>query len=150
MSEIARRNRIRPQANGPYLVEGDVEVRAPSGETVFEGTRTALCRCGASGNKPFCDGTHANAGLADEGRVKGPGSHRPDPATARGRVVIRATADGPLLVEGSFDLEGTPGREETPGLLGFRRAKAALCACGRSSEKPLCDGTHARPVLTRF
>ena len=49
---------IRP--NGPYLVEGEVELVDVNGnkvDTSARGPRFALCRCGASVTKPFCDGT---------------------------------------------------------------------------------------------
>jgi CDGSH-type Zn-finger protein len=50
---------IRP--NGPYLVEGDVEVMDVNGNKIDTSSRPkfALCRCGASVTKPFCDGTHS-------------------------------------------------------------------------------------------
>ena len=55
---------IRP--NGPYLVEGDdVEVVDVNGNKVDTTGRPkiALCRCGASTTKPFCDGTHSKIGF---------------------------------------------------------------------------------------
>jgi CDGSH-type Zn-finger protein len=54
---------IRP--NGPYLVEGDVEVLDVNGNKVDTSNRPkiALCRCGASVTKPFCDGTHSKIGF---------------------------------------------------------------------------------------
>jgi CDGSH-type Zn-finger protein len=55
---------IRP--NGPYLVEGDLELVDVNGNTVdtsARGARIALCRCGASVSKPFCDGTHSKIGF---------------------------------------------------------------------------------------
>jgi CDGSH-type Zn-finger protein len=54
---------IRP--NGPYLVEGDVELMDINGAKVDTGgqQRMALCRCGASVKKPFCDGTHSRIGF---------------------------------------------------------------------------------------
>lgn len=43
---------------GPYLVEGNLLIIDKDGtETLKEG-KTALCRCGVSKNKPFCDGSH--------------------------------------------------------------------------------------------
>ncbi len=48
---------ISVKENGPYVVEGAVEVRSATGETSRE-DRAFLCRCGRSSNKPFCDGTH--------------------------------------------------------------------------------------------
>jgi CDGSH-type Zn-finger protein len=55
---------IRP--NGPYLVEGDVELVDVNGNTIdttARGPRFALCRCGGSVTKPFCDGTHSKIGF---------------------------------------------------------------------------------------
>jgi CDGSH-type Zn-finger protein len=54
---------IRVRENGPYLLEGVVEVRDAKGETVSHDGTTALCRCGRSPNKPFCDGTHKRVGF---------------------------------------------------------------------------------------
>ena len=61
---MATKITIRP--NGPYLVEGDIDVTDVNGnkvETTGQ-TRIALCRCGASTKKPFCDGTHSKIGFA--------------------------------------------------------------------------------------
>ncbi|HEX5813877.1 MAG TPA: CDGSH iron-sulfur domain-containing protein [Methylomirabilota bacterium] len=55
---------IRP--NGPYLVEGECELIDVNGskvDTSSRGPRFALCRCGASVAKPFCDGTHSKMGF---------------------------------------------------------------------------------------
>ena len=63
---------VRP--NGPYLVQGDVELKDPAGNIVPvpPGATIALCRCGASVTKPFCDGTHSKIGFkAAEAAVKG-------------------------------------------------------------------------------
>jgi CDGSH-type Zn-finger protein len=55
---------IRP--NGPYLVEGEIELIDVNGskiDTSNRGPRIALCRCGASVTKPLCDGTHSKIGF---------------------------------------------------------------------------------------
>ncbi len=44
--------------NGPLRLAGNVRIVAGSGRSAWQGTRTALCRCGLSKNKPFCDGAH--------------------------------------------------------------------------------------------
>ena len=56
---------IRPKPNGPYLIEGPVDIYDPAGNKIdTEGRpKIALCRCGASSNKPFCDGTHSKIGF---------------------------------------------------------------------------------------
>jgi CDGSH-type Zn-finger protein len=59
--------KIRPLNNGPIRIEGDFEILDPTGKTFGLGGRTvvSLCRCGHSGNKPFCDGSHNRLGFSD-------------------------------------------------------------------------------------
>ena len=52
--------------NGPYLVSNAATVRNHLGETLPLPPQLALCRCGASASKPFCDGTHATSGFTDD------------------------------------------------------------------------------------
>lgn len=50
--------------DGPLLVRGSVQLQTSSGEPIVQGRRTvALCRCGASTIKPFCDGSHKAIGF---------------------------------------------------------------------------------------
>jgi CDGSH-type Zn-finger protein len=50
---------ITPYEDGPLILRGDFEIRTPDGTPVEPGRATvALCRCGKSAIKPFCDGTH--------------------------------------------------------------------------------------------
>jgi uncharacterized Fe-S cluster protein YjdI len=56
--------RIRASLNGPLLVSGGVRVVDAEGNLLYEGERAALCRCGGSANKPFCDGTHKTNGFS--------------------------------------------------------------------------------------
>lgn len=58
--------------SGPFLVKGDVVIKDADGNTWdTEGKdAVALCRCGASANKPFCDGEHRNCGFEDTCRAK--------------------------------------------------------------------------------
>jgi len=50
---------IKGRENGPYLIQGSATYTDADGaEQVTPGATIALCRCGASGNKPFCDGSH--------------------------------------------------------------------------------------------
>jgi CDGSH-type Zn-finger protein len=60
--------RIVINNHGPLRVEGDFELVDPEGSVYGLGGRRsiALCRCGASKNKPFCDGTHNTVGFRDE------------------------------------------------------------------------------------
>ncbi|MCK9520609.1 MAG: (4Fe-4S)-binding protein, partial [Dehalococcoidia bacterium] len=49
---------VQPRTNGPLLLRGPIEVIDVQGNVVRTDTRLALCRCGASENKPYCDGSH--------------------------------------------------------------------------------------------
>jgi uncharacterized Fe-S cluster protein YjdI len=49
---------IEPRLNGPLYVRGRIQIVDRHGEVIGEETRVALCRCGASANKPFCDNSH--------------------------------------------------------------------------------------------
>ncbi len=55
--------RIRLRRDGPLKLEGPCEVRAPDGTALLRGDETALCRCGQSGKRPFCDGSHRAVGF---------------------------------------------------------------------------------------
>ena len=62
---------VQVRDDGPYLIRGsDIEVLAADGSALpYEGSAVALCRCGHSDNKPFCDGTHGRAGFASAPRA---------------------------------------------------------------------------------
>ena len=65
--EPANGNSIVVCPDGPILVRGDFEIVTPSGDPVPRQRKTvALCRCGASAIKPFCDGTHKLIGFRTE------------------------------------------------------------------------------------
>jgi uncharacterized Fe-S cluster protein YjdI len=53
---------VTPSPDGPLLVRGPIRVVQYDG-TTEELPRAAFCRCGQSGNKPFCDGTHREVGF---------------------------------------------------------------------------------------
>ena len=56
---------IKVLANGPYLVTGPIALNDADGNPIAApaGRGIALCRCGGSVNKPFCDGTHSKIGF---------------------------------------------------------------------------------------
>jgi CDGSH-type Zn-finger protein len=214
---------ITVSKDGPYLVNGDVPVAEQHIVTNEEGdslgwregkqfpheAQFALCRCGHSGNQPFCDGSHSKAGfdgtetasrepyakLAKE--FAGPAMvlkdadslcafarfcdvhgriwnliHQTDTAEGRkwveqeafhcpgGRLVavdrktgralepklppsiglVEDTAkavSGPLWVRGGIQVVAADGHPYEV------RNRVALCRCGRSANKPFCDGAHA-------
>ena len=64
--------RITPYRNGPYLVRGDFRILDQDGAEVELARGTiALCRCGKSRTRPFCDGTHKKIGFEARGYVEG-------------------------------------------------------------------------------
>lgn len=54
---------VEVSKNGPLMVKGKIEIKHSNGEIESKEKVTAFCRCGASGNKPFCDGTHNKIGF---------------------------------------------------------------------------------------
>ena len=61
---------IRVTPNGPYIVQGGAELLDTGGEKYpLDKESIALCRCGQSSNKPFCDGTHSKIGFQATERV---------------------------------------------------------------------------------
>lgn len=58
---------IEVSNTGPLFLRGRFVVVDHEGEEVIRDSRIALCRCGASRNKPFCDGTHGEIGFPGEG-----------------------------------------------------------------------------------
>ena len=49
--------------NGPLMVSGTIKVVNANGDEVVQENKTAFCRCGASSNKPYCDGSHKGIGF---------------------------------------------------------------------------------------
>ncbi len=54
---------VQPRPNGPLFVRGAVEMIDAEGNVTRRATRVALCRCGQSGNKPYCDLSHRDVGF---------------------------------------------------------------------------------------
>ena len=215
--------KITVSENGPYLVSGSVSLTFQTigvnqdgestewveGDAVPTSAEYALCRCGASNTKPFCDGTHAKIGfdgtetasrepimkqaevldgptmqLADaevlcafarfcdpHGRVWNQVKNTDDPTVrtqfirqvgdcASGRLIAidkntgepiepklpqsiglvedpALKCSGPLWVRGGISLIGADGQVYEV------RNRMTLCRCGRSENKPFCDGAHA-------
>jgi len=67
---------VTPVENGPLVVRGDLVVRHDDGH-LERLPRSALCRCGHSKNKPFCDSSHVEAGFKAAGAMTTPST--PDP-----------------------------------------------------------------------
>lgn len=125
-------NLISVREAGPYAVRGDLTL---DGKRV--GYRATLCRCGASRHKPFCDGSHHDAGFAASGEPP-TGSQTDMLAVRDGALEIAPQVDGPLVVRGNLEIVSGTGR------MVARTRSVRLCRCGQSGNKPFCDGTHAR------
>lgn len=129
------KNRVQLTQDGPVYFFGDIEVRDHEGNTVLKDTRFALCRCGASDNKPACDNTHKKIDWradveADKAKMPEIDKEEHD------KLLIKLMKDGPAILEGSYTMESASIGEHTSD------KGVALCRCGASSNKPFCDGTH--------
>lgn len=62
-SDNTGRTVVEVTKNGPVLVKADCEITHSDGRTEVKEKMIALCRCGASSNKPFCDGSHRKVGF---------------------------------------------------------------------------------------
>jgi len=219
-----KKGKIVVAKNGPYRVSGGLPLRKEIAKAGKEGEPErwvkgmryprqedySLCRCGKSGNKPFCDNTHACAGFdgtetasrksyaEQAAKIEGPGMDLHDAeslcAEARfchpeggtwhltlesndpqnrksairqarncpsGRLVAydkktgepvepkhapslsliedpQAKVSGPIWVKGGVKIESEGGKAHET------RNRATLCRCGKSGNKPFCDGRHVR------
>jgi CDGSH-type Zn-finger protein/uncharacterized Fe-S cluster protein YjdI len=126
-------NLVAIREGGPYAIRGDLRLNGESIEF-----RATLCRCGASKNKPFCDGSHHEVNFAASG----------EPATVAGKTDMLAVRDGPLAVDPQLDgplrVRGNIEITSGTGRVVARLTQATLCRCGASNNKPFCDGSHAR------
>jgi CDGSH-type Zn-finger protein/uncharacterized Fe-S cluster protein YjdI len=156
-------NTIVPMRNGPLYVRGQLHLRAPDTDVTIDDVRMALCRCGQSKNKPFCDNSHREARFHAPGAIAGAAAatadatatatptaaananaSAPESANASAEtdapkpLSIVATPNGPLALEGVFRIHTADGGVHQTAV------KATLCRCGASNRKPFCDGSHHR------
>jgi CDGSH-type Zn-finger protein/uncharacterized Fe-S cluster protein YjdI len=128
-------NTVTVRPSGSYFLRGDLELVIAGREEPVRDTRMALCRCGASANKPFCDNTHRETGFSDPAaRPANPDADAYPETGAKLRITARPN--------GSYLLEGPVEVRTWRGEVLFRGEKTYLCRCGGSADKPFCDGTH--------
>jgi CDGSH-type Zn-finger protein/uncharacterized Fe-S cluster protein YjdI len=124
-------NTLHIRENGPYAIHAEMSL---NGQPI--GFRATLCRCGASRNKPFCDGAHNEIAFNATGE---PATRSTEPLAVRnGPLEIRPLPNGPLVVKGNLEICAGTGRT-VDRLTGVR-----LCRCGGSHTKPFCDNTHLK------
>lgn len=129
-------NTVTPQPDGPLFVRGQVEVLDAEGNLLVRDTRIALCRCGGSKNKPFCDNSHRSRGFRDDAEVF-EGSVKP--GENPGKVLqLTVRPGGPLKARGAMVVRSADGLVRVSG------GDAAFCRCGGSRNRPFCDRSHER------
>jgi len=131
--DASAENVVEVRPNGPVYVRGKACLKTLAGETLLEDDRMALCRCGASQNKPLCDNAHQKTRFrapAALGKLAADGGDG-----AAGSMTISTAPNGPLLLDGPAEIRGAGSAVKV--------RKAALCRCGLSENKPYCDGSHA-------
>lgn len=126
-------NTLSVSQDGPLYLDGDIHIDDPGADIPGKRVRAALCRCGLSANKPYCDNSHADGKFQDSGAVgrKGTGSEE-----SGGELHVKLATDGPLLMRGNLEIRAATGR------LAWQGNSVALCRCGASKNKPFCDGSH--------
>jgi CDGSH-type Zn-finger protein len=131
-------NVIRISPDGPLYFRGQIQIDAEDGGAIFSDTHAAICRCGASQNKPLCDGSHSKIGFSDAGiAARAKDNAAETSASGNGDAMrISPRLNGPLHVQGKLRIENAAGE------IIFRGDDAWICRCGGSKNKPFCDGTH--------
>jgi len=129
-------NTIMVRPDGPLICSSEIKVviQDENNNAIATEKELALCRCGQSNNKPFCDGSHkqtgftANQEFSDERSDLLPEHH--------GELIISVKPDAMLLIKSPATLFSRSGHSVTT------RTKGALCRCGASKNKPFCDRQH--------
>lgn len=131
-------NSIMVRPDGPLICKGDtaITIESDNAEVIFKGDEFALCRCGLSGKKPFCDGTHKKEGVTASQSF----------SDEREQDIIGLTGDLTITLKTNamYSIKGPVTLFSRDGLSKTTRTKAALCRCGQSQNKPFCDFSHKK------
>ena len=129
-------NSIMVRPDGPLICKGENEITLLNSneEIILKDKEFALCRCGLSNNKPFCDGTHKKESISltqsfideREEDIKG----------IKGSLTITVKKNSMYSIKGPVTIFSRDGLSMTT------RTKVALCRCGHSDIKPFCDTKH--------
>jgi len=125
-------NTVRLRENGPLALHAPIAICGQAA-----GLRVTLCHCGASRQKPFCDGSHTAAGFAATGEPAAKAAS--EPLVARnGTLAVTTITNGPLKLDGAHEIVSGTGRTLD------RCTQSFLCRCGHSANRPYCDGSHKK------
>jgi CDGSH-type Zn-finger protein/uncharacterized Fe-S cluster protein YjdI len=130
-------NTVATTPDGPLYARGNINVVAESGQVLLSDMRVAFCRCGVSKNKPFCDNSHFTVAFDDPGTAA-PGDNAKSEMATSGKLNVVPTANGPLHLQGQVTI-----RNAAQQVI-FEGTETWLCRCGKSANKPYCDGSHER------
>lgn len=130
-------NSMTTTPRGPLHARGSLNVVSEAGEAILTDTRMALCRCGASKNKPLCDNSHFAVAFEDPG-MAAPGDNATAEMATSGKLNVVPTTNGPLHLQGQVTVRNAAGQ------VIFEGTETWLCRCGASASKPFCDGSHER------
>ncbi len=132
---IPEKNDLSLIKDGPVYLKGNIKIKNLDGEVITEETRVALCRCGKSTNKPYCDNSHIKAEF-EAGTEYNPERLLLEETTDEGgELSVTLFPNAPFVVEGNYTLNGSDQTVST-------KKKMSFCRCGASSNKPFCDGSH--------
>ena len=119
---------------GPLQLTGNITLVHEDG-TVQYSNHVTLCRCGASGTKPTCNGQHLEREFLNPGKISEASeiaaSQRPS------KITLSCIKDGPITFRGRLRLHNQFNQECV-------KMRGSLCRCGQSASKPFCDGSHTR------
>jgi len=127
---------VRP--DGPLICKGDSDITLlnADAEVILVDKEFALCRCGLSNNKPFCDGTHK---LKDTQLPQTFSDERKEDIDGVvGDLTITVKTNAMYSIKGPVTIFSRDGLSKTT------RTKGALCRCGHSENKPFCDAKHKK------
>ena len=135
-------NSIMVRPNGPLICKGDIEITLlnANAEVISKDKEFALCRCGLSKDKPFCDGTHKT--IKEDITQSFSDAREEDINGIIGDLTITVKENAMYSINGPVTIFSRDGLSKTT------RTKGALCRCGHSENKPFCDIQHKKCCFT--
>ena len=131
-------NSIMVRPDGPLICKGDSEItlQDAEGNVILKDREFALCRCGHSASKPFCDGSHKKQSVVATQHFTD--EREEDISGQQGELVITVKENAMYSFKGPVTIFSRDGESVTT------RSRGALCRCGHSENKPFCDAKHRK------